>query len=227
MKSFVRDRGPSLGMVVLIMIVISVMQGGISLTMTLGALQGILPADQSLLLGILLVLRWGFLPILAVLWILKQKLALFRVTIFANTMFTLTLLLQMANLVKVLFGVTTAAIDALLLDVLLMAVANILIFSVWYWIIDPPGVEDIPRDDKPWELLFPQRGGSLPHYESWVPRYADYLFVAFTTSFAFSPTDTMPLTRRAKLLMMLQAAISVITLTGIAASAINILAGGK
>ena len=53
------------------------------------------------------------------------------------------------------------------------------------------------------------------------------LFVAFTTSFAFSPTDTMPLTRRAKMLMLLQAAISVVTLTGVAGSAINILAGGK
>jgi hypothetical protein len=50
--------------------------------------------------------------------------------------------------------------------------------------------------------------------------------VAFTTSFAFSPTDALPLTRTAKMLMLLQAAISVVTLTGIAGSAINILAGG-
>jgi hypothetical protein len=47
------------------------------------------------------------------------------------------------------------------------------------------------------------------------------LFVAFTTSFAFSPTDTLPLTRRAKMLMLLQAAISVVTLTGVAGSAIK------
>ena len=86
---------------------------------------------------------------------------------------------------------------------------------------------EIPRADEPWDFLFPQRASSLPHYQSWVPRYADYLFVAFTTSFAFSPTDTLPLTRRAKMLMLLQAAISVVTLTGIAGSAINILAGGK
>jgi uncharacterized membrane protein len=112
-------------------------------------------------------------------------------------------------------------------DVMLMVVANILIFSVWYWIIDPPGVEETRRDDEPWDLLFPQRGGSLPHYESWEPNYADYLFVAFTTSFAFSPTDTLPLTARAKMLMLLQASISVVTLTGIAGSAINILAGAK
>jgi hypothetical protein len=55
--------------------------------------------------------------------------------------------------------------------------------------------------------------------------YVDYLFIAFTTNFAFSPTDALPLTRTAKMLMMVQAAISVVTLTGIAGAAINILAG--
>ena len=79
--------------------------------------------------------------------------------------------------------------------------------------------------NQPWAFLFPQRGSVLPSYDSWVPRYVDYLFIAFTTSFAFSPTDTLPLTQTAKLLMMAQAAISVVTLTGIAGAAINILAG--
>ena len=66
---------------------------------------------------------------------------------------------------------------------------------------------------------------TLPGYEQWQPRYTDYLYLAFTASFAFSPTDTLPLSRRAKLLMLLQAVISIVTLTGIAGSAINILAG--
>jgi uncharacterized membrane protein len=79
---------------------------------------------------------------------------------------------------------------------------------------------------EPWAFLFPQRGASLPHYEAWQPHYLDYLFLAFTTSFAFSPTDTLPLTRTAKMLMLLQAAVSVVTLTGIAGSAVNILSGG-
>ena len=93
--------------------------------------------------------------------------------------------------------------------------------------IDPPGIVEGQDERQPWAFLFPQRGSALPHYESWLPRYADYLFVAFTTSFAFSPTDALPLTRSAKMLMLLQAAISIVTLTGIAGSAINILAGGR
>ena len=111
----------------------------------------------------------------------------------------------------------------MLIDAALMSVSNILIFSIWYWIIDPPGVEDAPHEETPWAFLFPQRGSSLPHYERWRPSYADYLFVAFTTSFAFSPTDALPLTRMAKMLMLLQAAISVVVVLGIAGGAINAL----
>src|SRR6204780_4208573 len=84
-----------------------------------------------------------------------------------------------------------------------------------------------PRFGEPLEFLFPQRAGAIPHYESWVPRYGDYLYLAFTTSLTFSPSETAPVTRRAKALMLLQAVISVVTLTAIAGSAINILAGGK
>ncbi len=56
------------------------------------------------------------------------------------------------------------------------------------------------RHDARWEFLFPQRGGSLPHYENWQTHYVDYLFLALMTRFAFSPTDTLPLTSRAKML---------------------------
>ena len=195
--------------------------------MTFGALRGFLSSDASLLTTILVATRFGFVAALAVLWTLKLKHALFRLIIFVNAMFTVALLGHTYALIAVLFGSASVAVHTLVLDVTLMAVSNILIFSVWYWIIDPPGVEEISRADEPWDFLFPQRGSRLPQYESWIPHYADYLFVAFTTSFSFSPTDTLPLTRRAKMLMLLQAAISVVTLTGIAGSAINILSGGK
>ena len=57
------------------------------------------------------------------------------------------------------------------------------------------------------------------------PGYADYLFIAFTNSFAFSPTDALPLTQTAKMLMLLQAAISVVIVLGIAGGAINAVMG--
>ncbi len=134
--------------------------------------------------------------------------------------------MNIASLLDILTSYKSGSVDTLIIDVVLLAASNILIFSVWYWIIDPPGVEEDPRDHAAWDFLFPQRGGEFPHYENWVPRYTDYLFVAFTTSIAFSPTDTLPLTRRAKILMMLQAAVSLVTITAIASSVINIMAAG-
>jgi hypothetical protein len=227
MSAFFRDRGPWLAAVVLIMFAISLTQACVSYTMTFGALGGILPKNLTPIANLVVIVRFGLVAVLAILWILKRKRALFRLIIVANALFTLALFTSTTALFAVLFGAASEAVTALLLDVLLMAASNILIFSVWYWIVDPPGVEEVSRADEAWDFLFPQRGSALPHYEAWAPGYLDYLFVAFTTSFAFSPTDTLPLTRRAKMLMLLQATISVVTLTGLAGSAINILAGGK
>ena len=231
MKSFLRDRGLSLAMVLLIMLVISLSQGGISYTIGFGALRGALrgplPVSLRLLVTVLVGFRVGCVVLMVVLWALNLKRALFRLIVIVNALFTVALLAHTSTLIAVLFGASSHTVRELLLDVVLMAVSNILIFSIWYWIIDPPGLEERQCADEPWVFLFPQRGSGLPHYESWVPRYLDYVFVAFTTTFAFSPTDALPLTRLAKMLMLLHAAMSLVTLTGIAGSAINILAGGK
>jgi hypothetical protein len=224
--TFFRDRGLSLALVILIMFAISLGQTGISYTMAFGALRALLPKDRSGIAPSLVILRFGLVALMAVLWVLRRKHALFQLIVVANALFTMALLIQTGSLISALFGGASEAVNALMLDVVLMATSNILIFSVWYWGIDPPGIENDSRADEPWDFLFPQRSSPLPHYDGWIPRYADYLFVAFTTSFAFSPTDTLPLTR-AKMLMLLQAAISVVTLTGVAGSAINILAGAK
>ena len=203
MIAFFLSRGVWLAAVVAIMFAISLAQGAISYTMAFGPLSGFLPNDRSAIATVLVVLRFGLVALMAALWATRRKRALFRVIIVAN------------------------AVNALLLDVVLMATSNILIFSVWYWIVDPPGVGEVPRADEAWDFLFPQRAGTIPNYESWVPRYGDYLFVAFTASFCFGPADAPPLSRRAKAIMLLQAVISVTTLTAIAGSAINILAGAK
>lgn len=229
MREFVRVRSQSLAMVVLVLLGTLLMQGEISYSTTFGRLDqfivipginhGALPAGW-------LAARATIMSVVVLLWILNQKTALFRVIIAMNALLTFGLVVNLTALTDVLLGISAKAVDALLIDVLLMAVSNILIFSIWYWIIDPPGVEESQRIEQPWDFLFPQRGGVLPFYEAWLPRYTDYLYLAFTTSFAFSPTDTLPLSRRAKMLMLLQSTISLITLTGIAGAAINILAGG-
>jgi hypothetical protein len=228
MSIFLRNRSPSLSWVVLILLVIMILQGSISYTTTFGALSRFVPGlEDSPIAGGWLGLRLILITVVLLLWLLTRKRHLFRAIIITNALLTLGLFANMSALLDALTRLTAQAAESLVVDVILMAITNILIFSIWYWIIDPPGIDETLRDDAPWDFLFPQRGASLPHYESWVPRYTDYLYLAFTTSFAFSPTDTLPLTRRAKMLMLLQSAMSIITLTAIASSAVSLLAGSK
>jgi hypothetical protein len=199
------------------------LQAGISYSVWQGPLQKFQPTAFRVLVTGFYGLRISLLLLLAMLWLLDRKRALFRAIIVTNVYFTLGLLVDVISLIRVLGGLREA--QALLIDAALMSVSNIFIFSIWYWIIDPPGVEEEPREQALWAFLFPQRGTSLPQYASWSPGYADYLFLAFTTSFAFSPADALPLTRTAKMLMLLQAAISVVIVLAIASGAINALVG--
>jgi hypothetical protein len=224
MIRFLRTRGVSVAVIVLVMFLISTTQGAISYSVGRGPLRAFVPSHLPAILVMLYALRIVLLTLLVVLWALNRKRALFRTVIVANTYFTLKLLLDTISLIGVLGGFRQAAL-AMLIDAALMSLSNILIFSIWYWIIDPPGIEDEPHAETPWAFLFPQRGASLPRYDHWSPGYPDYLFIAFTTSFAFSPTDALPLTRRAKMLMLVQAAVSVVIVVAIAGGAINALVG--
>jgi hypothetical protein len=223
MKPFLRTRSFSLAIVVAVMCFIGALQGGVSYSVGLGPLRKLEPTTFLVIVDALYVLRIGLLVLLVVLWALNRKRALFRTIIAANVYFTLGLLADVIALIRMLGGLREA--QTLLIDSALMSISNVFIFSIWYWIVDPPGVADDPKENEPWAFLFPQRDRSLPQFESWSPRYTDYLFIGFTTNFAFSPTDALPLTRTAKMLMLLQGAISVVIVVGIAAGAINALVG--
>jgi len=101
---------------------------------------------------------------------------------------------------------------------------NLLIFSMAYWRIDRGGPEARANQasTKP-DWLFPQEGVSEKAPTGWRPTFIDYLFLAFNTATAFSPTDVMPLTSRAKALMMVESIISLVTLITVVARAINTL----
>jgi uncharacterized membrane protein len=93
---------------------------------------------------------------------------------------------------------------------------NVLTFALLYWTIDGGGPERRLRDPVgPRDLAFP---GDLRR-----PRYAEYLFLAFNTATAFSPTDTMPLTTRIRMMMMVESVVSLLALAIAAARAINIM----
>ena len=106
----------------------------------------------------------------------------------------------------------------------LLWVNNVLLFGVWYWELDRGGpVERIRHTPDPPDFLFVQM--STPELAStdWIPSLVDYLYLSFTNSTAFSPTDTMPLTPMAKSLMAGQSLVALITVGLVVARAVNIL----
>jgi hypothetical protein len=114
---------------------------------------------------------------------------------------------------------------ALLRSALLLWITNILVFALWYWKLDAGGPlgRDHSRCKVASAFLFPQLSNDCAEYTGWSPQFLDYLFVAFNTSTAFSPTDTAVLSRWAKLATMLQSLISLSILVLLAARAVNIL----
>lgn len=99
---------------------------------------------------------------------------------------------------------------------------NVVVMALWYWELDRGGASARARNlhDRT-DFLFPQM--SSPHFApaDWAPLFVDYLYTSFTNSTAFSPTDVLPLTRWAKMLMMLQSMVSLSTVVLVIARAVN------
>ncbi|MEG3147438.1 hypothetical protein U1839_22525 [Sphingomonas sp. RT2P30] len=114
--------------------------------------------------------------------------------------------------------------QTLLLDAVNIWATNVIIFALWFWSIDRggPAARGVTRKEMD-DFLFPQM--TLAKFAgNWSPGFVDYLFLSFTNATAFSPTDTMPLTPRAKILMMAESFVSLLTIALVAARAVNILA---
>jgi hypothetical protein len=151
---------------------------------------------------------------------------------------TAGLLYGLAMLMSGLVHHTITAPDLLRAAAVLWA-TNVLVFATWYWRLDAGGPNRRERQEAHTRgaFLFPQMAVDAPHddagdgdsgatiakAEGWRPGFVDYLFVAFNTSTAFSPTDVPVLSRWAKLTMMVQATISVVAVVLLVGRAVNIL----
>lgn len=112
----------------------------------------------------------------------------------------------------------------LILTAVNIYITNIIIFGLWYWEMDGggPGQRLLAAKHEQ-DFLFPQNQHEDYKHPHWQPTFIDYLYVSSTNAMAFSPTDTMPLSRRAKILMLAQATLSLISIALVAARAVNIL----
>ncbi len=145
-----------------------------------------------------------------------------RLALAVNALLTLAVAASATLLVVRLTQGATQALD-LLRDAALIWATNIVVFALWYWTIDGGGpAKRHPGKHASTDFAFPQQqqddDGMV---EGWSPGFLDYLFLAFNTSTAFSPTDTLVLSRPAKVLLMIQSTISLLVVAVLAARAIN------
>lgn len=111
----------------------------------------------------------------------------------------------------------------LLLKGIAVWTTNVIAFGLWFWEFDRGGPVSRLRPEPPLpDFLFPQLDDKELAPRGWRPELVDYLYVSYTNSIAFSPTDVMPLSRWAKLLMLAESSLSSITVLLVAARAVNI-----
>jgi hypothetical protein len=147
-----------------------------------------------------------------------------KIALAAVSLVTVAVVISTIYLVSRLFEGGLAA-ENLLQGSGLIWIANIVAFSVWYWELDGGGPGKRRMDSHVTsDFLFPQlQVGDGTSIQGWSPNFLDYAFVAWNASTAFSPTDTLVMSRRVKVLMMIQSLTSLVTIAVLAARAINTL----
>ncbi len=156
----------------------------------------------------------------------SEKVA-FAIGIVINSIVTAALFTSLALLVKSLPAHRIDPVQ-LLLAAGSLWISNVLVFATWYWRLDAggPHLRIQQQSHEVGAFLFPQmmlNPDSAIKLDSWHPNFIDYLFLAFNTSTALSPTDTQVLTRWAKTLMMMQSLLSLGIIVLLAARAVNIM----
>ncbi|THD80611.1 MAG: hypothetical protein E7812_07735 [Phenylobacterium sp.] len=113
---------------------------------------------------------------------------------------------------------------SLLVDAVYIWATNVIAFALWYWNSDraSPAARGLVGDPRP-DFLFSNMTTEAMGKGDWTPGFLDYLFLSFTNSTALSPADTLPISQRAKMLMMFESCISLLTIAIVAARAVNIL----
>jgi hypothetical protein len=195
--------------------------GGVYLALAPGLTIGP-PWLFAALIGVLLV------PAIISHWAGRHRLD--RIFGFAITsVLTIELIASVIRLVTALPSHRESATE-LMVSAAAIWVANILVFALWYWRLDAGGPHgrETREGHAAGAFLFPQmimlpEAKIAAQQQQWSPNFMDYLFLAFNTSTAFSPTDTAVLARWGKALMIIQSIISLMVLVLLAARAVNIL----
>ncbi len=130
-----------------------------------------------------------------------------------------------SSVIFLIFTLTSSTSNqaiTLLRSAMVLWISNILVFALWYWEVDGGGpIKRHQNNHQLADFMFPQQVSG--NTTAWSPHFLDYVFLAFTGATALSPADTYPMTRVAKMLMMIEALISLVIVVLLAARAVNIL----
>jgi uncharacterized membrane protein len=177
--------------------------------------RALIPSLEGVLLLVILIANPGRIS--------KEEIRLRMVGVTLIAFITVVNVISLLELIHALLYGSRTGGRPLVYASLPIWLTNVIVFGLWYWELDRggPAAREQPEHRRP-DFLFPQMStpGSAP---GWTPDLLDFLYTSFTNATAFSPTDTMPLTAWAKLLMMLQSLASLVTVAVVISRAVNIL----
>lgn len=154
---------------------------------------------------------------------------LHRTSLYRTLSLFLLGLISVANVISLvlvahLLITATAGLSGkdILVAALAIFITNIIVFALWYWEIDSPGLSGTKWSKHSKDFQFTQQD-MKQEFENWQPNFVDYLYLSITNAINFAPADVKPLTTQAKCLMGVQSLISVFTLALVLARSISIL----
>jgi hypothetical protein len=220
---FERRNFAATSVVVVVLLLASLCEARLSYSFAFGALDPLVGFD-AWIVGLMVVRIALLVPVIGF-WLVNKPRALLYAIVALTATLTLGVAVSCAALVTALLGPIATVGDFFVFDLVLLGVANVLVFSIWFWLIDPPGIQPGERADDEWEFLFPQRNSLRARDKTWVPGYIEYLYASYVVSFTFGPADVVPLSRRAKILIMIETTISLIIIAVLAANVISAVQG--
>lgn len=158
-----------------------------------------------------------------ILWIIGKKKLLYLPLILYTAWITFWIIVGVFILAVYLWNPQSGA-EILLSDAFFLWTSIIIVFAIWYWLLDHDN-QKIHAHSKNHKLhfMFPQKTDPMPGWDDWIPGFIDYLFFSFNTSTAFGSSDTLILTKKAKILIIVQSFLSLILFVMIIGRAINII----
>jgi len=162
--------------------------------------------------------------VLLILWLTRRNVWERHVAMIYLGWVTLRMVLKIGLVIFIVSSRPQIGVGVLLKDTLVLWVVNLVLFGVWYWIIDGGGPR-ARRDGltKRYDFAFPQQALPLTGWEGWHAGFWDYVFLGFSSNTQFGLGDTQVLSARAKFLLMLQITMSMAVIVFMASIAITLL----